>query len=815
MTTAAHVEVDEPAGRRRLTAPLTVGGPGARVIVPGVAEGPAIQIGPANGLWSVHGVTAGRAQINADLLGTDDRDLRAGDVLTLGDAQLVVQGVTADDLRLEVRHLAGNETVAPLRPPPSRTERDDDVDIDIVATEVVTGAEAARSAARSATQATDERASGARQRLLVGGAVAALMLALVFGLLTRLQRLPLNLEPLATKVRVTDAVFSWQSGTTLFVLPGKHRLRAEHPGYESLERELAVLTTPNETQNFRLVRLPGLINVDTGGVAAQVSVDGQPVGNAPGIVKAPAGQRTFTVRATRYLDAIARLNVEGGGARQSLKIPLQTSWGRLQVESTTPGAMVSADDLAALPSPATLDLPAGVHRVRIVAAGVKTWESSVIVTAGQTARIGPIALGAPDAQLAVRSIPSGADVTVSGVFKGRTPLSVALPAGAGYAIAVIRPGYAPWTRAVQSEPAAKLALEARLVPILVALTVSGEPADAELLVDGAVRGTLPQTLQLTATGHALEVRKTGLQSFATQIDLGPGVARTLDYRLVPEGRSADWQPPVERVTARQAGALRLVKPTSFQMGSERREQGRRPNEASRRVTFSRPFYIGVREVTNSEFRRFKTDHQSGFIGKQSIDLDKQPVSSVSFESAAEYCNWLSKEEGLPPAYESRDGRMVLKKPLTIGYRLPTEAEWEYAARFTAQSLKRYEWGNSLPWPDGIANLAGAETGNDSAAQLAGYRDEFASVAPVGKFAPNALGLYDMTGNVSEWVNDRYSSFLDTAAVTDPAGPDSGRATVVRGASWRTASVAGLRLAARESAEGARDDIGFRIARYAE
>jgi formylglycine-generating enzyme required for sulfatase activity len=176
---------------------------------------------------------------------------------------------------------------------------------------------------------------------------------------------------------------------------------------------------------------------------------------------------------------------------------------------------------------------------------------------------------------------------------------------------------------------------------------------------------------------------------------------------------------------------------------------------------------------------------------------------------------LSKEEGLPEAYESKDGRFVLKKPVPTGYRLPTEAEWEYAARFTPQGLKRYEWGNSLPWPSGVANLAGAETGNASAAQLADYRDDYPTIAPVGKYAANALGLYDMTGNVSEWVNDRYSSYVDSSAATDPLGPDSGRAASVRGASWRTATTAGLRLAARESAESARDDLGFRIARYAE
>ncbi len=815
MVAAAFVHVDEPAGARRLAAPLGVGGPGARVIVPGAADGEQLRLEFADGLWSAQPLSEGRTRINAELLGGAARELRAGDVLAAGDAQLLVVAISPAELHLAVRHLAGNETVAPLRPPPSRTEQDDDSDVDIIAGEVLPGAQAARSAARDAAQAAAQPAGGSRSQRFWWAVAAAAILVLVFGLLARLQRVPLDLQPREARVRAAHAFFSWQSGTTLFVLPGKHRLRAEQPGYAVLERDFTVLATPNETQVLRLAKLPGQVAIDTGGIRAQVTVDGEPAGWAPGVVQIPAGQRTLTLRAERYLDAVARLDVTGGGVRQSLKVPLRSSWGRLQVDAAMPGAMVGIDDQPARPAPALLDVPAGVHRVRITAAGAKAWESSVIVTAAQTARIGPISLGAPDTNLLVQSEPPGADVTVSGVFKGRTPLSVALPSGASYEIAVSRPGYAPWLRGVRAEPAARLAFSAKLTPVLVALRINGEPADAELLVDGSSRGKLPQTLELTATSHAVEIRKPGLQTFSTQVDLAAGVARTLDYRLIPEGRSADWQPPAARVTGRLAGALRLVAPTSFMMGSERREQGRRPNEVQRRVTFSRAFYIGVREVSNGEFRRFRADHQSGFIGKQSIDLDNQPVTSVTFDEAAAYCNWLSREEGLPEAYESKGGRFVLKKPLTTGYRLPTEAEWEYAARFTPQGLKRYEWGNSLPWPAGIANLAGAETGNASAAQLADYRDDYPTIAPVGKYPANALGLYDMTGNVSEWVNDRYSSYVDTGAATDPLGPDSGRATSVRGASWRTATTAGLRLSARESAESGRDDLGFRIARYAE
>jgi len=251
------------------------------------------------------------------------------------------------------------------------------------------------------------------------------------------------------------------------------------------------------------------------------------------------------------------------------------------------------------------------------------------------------------------------------------------------------------------------------------------------------------------------------------------------------------------------------------MGSERREQGRRPNEIARQVTLKRPFYIGVYEVTNAQFRKFRAEHMSGYVAKHTLDLDKQPVSQVSWEDAAEYCNWLSGQEGLPPAYERQNGKLQLKRPATLGYRLPTEAEWEYAARRAGpDQMYRFTWGNAPPVPEGAGNFGGAEAARLVEVELPGYRDDYAVTAPVGKFSPNAFGLYDMAGNLSEWVNDFYLSFVDSSASTDPLGPEQSGRHVIRGANWKSTSVSELRLAWRDSADNPDQTIGFRIVRYA-
>jgi formylglycine-generating enzyme required for sulfatase activity len=252
------------------------------------------------------------------------------------------------------------------------------------------------------------------------------------------------------------------------------------------------------------------------------------------------------------------------------------------------------------------------------------------------------------------------------------------------------------------------------------------------------------------------------------------------------------------------------------MGASRREPGRRANETLREVELVRPVYLAVREVTNGQFRRFKAGHHSGRFSNHELDADEQPVVQVTWEDAAEYCNWLSAQEGLPPVYATREGRLATTQPVGTGFRLPTEAEWSRAARYPDGGPLKYPWGAALPVPLRSGNYADESARPVVAVVLQGYDDRYPVSAPVGSFRPSALGFFDLGGNVAEWVQDVYSiPPADAAPERDPLGPAAGELHVVLGSSYLQGTVTELRLSYRDYATKARPDVGFRIARYAE
>ncbi|MEB3299986.1 MAG: formylglycine-generating enzyme family protein, partial [Candidatus Sericytochromatia bacterium] len=231
---------------------------------------------------------------------------------------------------------------------------------------------------------------------------------------------------------------------------------------------------------------------------------------------------------------------------------------------------------------------------------------------------------------------------------------------------------------------------------------------------------------------------------------------------------ASVQPAVaKRSSASPAGidasgsTLQRLPHGTFHMGSWPGESGRYADETLHQVTLTRDFLMQTTEVTQGQWRAFMGNNPSRFN-----DDDNRPVEQVSWYDACAYANALSAKDGLPKAfdlsscsgtpgtgsYDCSEVSLTARSPYAAkGWRLPTEAEWEFACRA----------GTTTPWYFGSdSNLLGTH---------AWFGDESnVGTHPVGRKQPNAWGLYDMAGNVSEWCWDRYGDYLGT--VTDPAGP---------------------------------------------
>lgn len=208
--------------------------------------------------------------------------------------------------------------------------------------------------------------------------------------------------------------------------------------------------------------------------------------------------------------------------------------------------------------------------------------------------------------------------------------------------------------------------------------------------------------------------------------------------------------------------LGLIKGDCFDMGDSIGEGD--PNERPVREVCVSDFYMGKYEVTNAQYKRFRPGHDSGTSEGMSLDKDGMPVVNVSWDDAMAFAAWLSQESGKI-------------------YRLPTEAEWEYAAR--SGSEMNHFWGNSPDRACEYANVADMSAKELRPKWTTFFCDDgYATVAPVGSFKPNEFGLYDMLGNVWEWCRDVYNSeaYIKLPSM-DPLFAGRGEYRVMRGGGW--------------------------------
>lgn len=651
-------------------------------------------------------------------------------------------------------------------------------------------------------------------------AIAGLLIAALLFFLFTARSLTLNIDA-EGETTFSLSGLSWSFGNRVLVRPGDYLLNVAAEGYRPYEQTITVGDADTQQLEIRLSPLPGTVRIATEPAGAEIAIDDLSLGPAPvSDLTLEAGRYAVSAALPRYQPWRGDIEVIGRKQNQMVNIALVPDWAAVRFNSTPAIVTAAVDGQVTEITPEGVSILSGQHELTLSAPGYVPETVALTVVAGINQNLGSIELTPADATLSLNSTPAGAGVTVDGVFAGLTPIVLPLSPRDRHAISLSRAGYRPATLSLTLAKGETTRRSITLEPDLGEVRVTILPPEAALLVNGKVVGTGNQTLSLPATPHRIEVRLAGYAGFDTQVLPKPGLPQQVRVSLLTEAaaRKAAMTPTV---TTALGQTLVLVDPAletqnPFTMGASRRDPGRRANEVEHTVELKRAFYISSTEITNAQFRQFEASHDSGLIESYSLDRDHQPVAGISWQQASSFCNWLSRLEGFTPFYREQQGIITGFNPSSTGYRLPSEAEWAFAARTEGDAVRRFAWGNDFPPTRVVTNVADNTSALVTGRILNGYTDQFVVSAPVGSFPPNHRGLHDMGGNVAEWMHDGYRIPSANAELAiDPLGAQRGDNYAIRGGSWALSRLSELRLTFRDYGERGRDDLGFRIARYAE
>ena len=656
-----------------------------------------------------------------------------------------------------------------------------------------------------------------RRRAGIGlAAVAVLIFAGIIWFIFTAKSVYIDVKPAAADIDIKGGLHI-RLADRFLMTSGNYRIAIRYPRYYPFEQKLTIGRKQNQQYSFQLQPLPGHLQIHT--VPAnnvQVWIDNNLKGKAPLEVRnLSQGTHTLELVADRYLPFSKTVNIEGLDKEQKLNVKLTPAWGDVSFSTQPPGADVFVDNEDLGRTPVTPGILQGDHNVRIKLEGYKAWTGTINVTANEAMTVPAITLEPADAEVSLETVPARANVTVAGQYAGQTPITVALSPGETADIRFFKEGYQRTRRSLKIKSGQKQHLRIVLQPELTPVQFSSTPPDAELYIDGLLRGRASQTLKLTTRIHTIEIKHAGYVDYKASIKPRLGIQQQVIANL--ETIEQAKQEAIKPIITTAAGQkLKLFYPSGFTMGASRREAGRRANETLRNVTLNRPFYLSLYEITNDQFRAFDNSHSSGDVQGNSLNGGSQPVVNVTWDQAARYCNWLSKQDSLPNFYIEENGKITGFNRNATGYRLPTEAEWAWTARVVGrQQVLKYPWGDEMPPLKGSGNYADHSAANLLGNIVSGYNDGYIVTAPVGSFVPNSKGIFDLGGNVAEWVHDYYNVSIMAVNKNEinPMGPDTGDYHVIRGSSWRHGTITELRLSYRDYGDKARDDVGFRIARF--
>lgn len=665
--------------------------------------------------------------------------------------------------------------------------------------------------------------------IVCGGLLLVTLLSLIY--FTHSLRFQITPELAAERAAVTlSEGFGMVLADTAYIVGARATLRVVANGFitEDVRVDIGARQAETETETnaplmIDLRAAPMRVTISTTPSHAQTKwrVNGGVAAAAERFVQQlPVGETVIEVEHEFYRRETLRIHAQPG-KEYTEHVQLTPVSGVLRLDSEPQGATVSVGGAQRGITPLELAAVGGVHQITVALPGFETITEDISLTNRAPTIERNYRLQAPSATMRIAVSPPGGMLRVNGALTAANT-TLSLPTDDAHVVQYGKPGYVAQTQTVSlsanQTTTVQFALQEESGEVLIQSTPT-----ANILLNGNPAGRTPQTFRLPTVPHRITLQRNGYRSVQRSVTPTAETTLLVDETLVTEAaaRLAQARPWLQVAGVK----MKLFNPNHqrrnrFTMGAPRSETGSRANEFERAVELNKPFYISVTEITEAQFAQYQPKPTPG--GNQD-----HPARNVTWLSAAGFCNWLSAQAGLQPAYQIVDGKLRGFDANADGYRLPSEAEWEWLARVAGRAqTARFVWGDATTIPARSGNFADESAKGHAPKYIPRYTDHFAGVAPVASFVADPNGLYDMAGNVSEWVHDRYNLQPPAPGRVEenPFGGqheseyeneyDAARAAhVVKGASFRSASITSLRSSFREGLATPRDDVGFRVARY--
>ena len=525
----------------------------------------------------------------------------------------------------------------------------------------------------------------------------------------------------------------------------------------------------------------------------------------------PGQTMQVTLKKENYHDLAFNADLKPGIAKYE-NLKLKPAFGTLKIDSKPQGAtvLIAGSEVGKTPY-ANAQMPSGQQ---LIAVRLELYESveELVEVKDELITEKNYPLQGAFGILAVNSDPAGASILIGGKDSGATPLELKLAPGK-YPVKINKEGYFAKdfnVTVAKGQKASITAAQAKLLMMICTLNIFVEPPEpgAKVYLDGVEKGTAPLTLENMPAGkRAIMVKGTKGEKSETidcksdenktvKLDISqpssPSVGRSYPHST-PSVPAGPWVPGTYQIQethplGTKGGAMVFVPAGKFWMGCNARVDNEcNPNDSYYHKVYLDAYYVDKYEVTQGDYDQClqagkctENNKHYGFTGPQ------QPVVGVDWNDAKSYCEWAGK-------------------------RLPTEAEWEKAARGT--DGRKYPWGNQF---DGT-KLNFCDKNCEKYWANKSVDDGYEKTAPVGSYPAGAspYGALDLAGNVSEWVADWYEHYYySNSPDRNPNGPASGTVHVIRGGSWANDAILGGPRASFRSYPSVNMDntIGFRCVR---